>query len=174
MPLLVNCVSCDELFDECGGSMSRGRHYAPFCSRYCRIFHREGYQLGQYPHFERKCDWCGAAFQLTRGKYEGSQRVCSLKCSREARAKRNNKAHRVLQTMKILARPVSAHEIAYELSKIPCNGWRNTLGSQSVANVLKLLKARGAVKISMGKNKQAHIYKLRDPNAPFKQYGKPA
>ena len=26
MPILSNCKSCDDAFDECGGSMSRGRH----------------------------------------------------------------------------------------------------------------------------------------------------
>ena len=173
MPLLVNCKSCNEPYDECGGSMSRGRHYSPFCSRYCQLFHTKDHSHKEWPtpKFDLNCDWCGDPFQLTRGRAEGSQRVCSLKCSREARGKRQNKANRVLQTMKILARPVSAHEIAYELSKIPCNGWRNTLGSQSVANTLKLLIARGAVNVLKG---HTHIYQLKDPNAPFRQYGKPA
>ena len=76
--------------------------------------------------------------------------------------------------MKILGGPVSAHDIAYEISKIPCNGWRNALGSQSVANVLKLLNARGAIKVYKSKNHSVSTYELKDPTAPFKQYGKPA
>ncbi len=170
MPLLMNCKSCDWLFDECGGSMSRGRHYAPFCSRYCRAFYKGGYQIGEHPEFKRNCDWCGGSFQLMKGEDKSSQRMCSLKCSRESRWKRNNKANRVLQIMKILIEPLSARDIAYELSKIPCNGWRNSLGSRSVANVMKLLYARGAIEIIEG---HTNRYKLKDPHAPFKQYGKP-
>jgi len=172
MPILTNCKSCDGAFDECGGSMSRGRHYAPYCSRYCRAFHHGGYEYGfEFPQFERNCDWCGDSFQLRRGRKESSQRVCSLKCSREARSKRNNKGHRVMQTLKVLARPVSAHEIAYELSKIPANGFRNKLGAQSVANILKRLIARGGVEVFKG---HTHTYKLKDANAPFKRYSRPA
>ncbi len=68
-----------------------------------------------------------------------------------------------MQTMKILGRPVSAHDIAYEISKIPANGWRNRLGSQSVANILKQLIGRGAVDVVKGhtqwqKLKRNHNY----------------
>jgi hypothetical protein len=173
MPLLVNCKSCDWLFDECGGSMSRGRHYSPYCSRYCQLFDIKGHTQEEWPSpkFDLNCDWCGDPFQLMKGRGEGSQRMCSLKCSRESRWKRNNKAHRVLQIMKILAHPLSASDIAYEISKIPCNGWRNSLGSRSVANVMKLLYARGAIEIIEG---HTNTYKLKDPHVPFKQYGKPA
>jgi hypothetical protein len=76
-----------------------------------------------------------------------------------------------MQTLKVLARPVSAHEIAYELSKIPANGFRNKLGAQSVANILKRLIARGGVEVFKG---HTHTYKLKDANAPFKRYSRPA
>ena len=84
MPVLSECKVCAESFDECGGSMSRGRHYAPYCSRYCQMFQIKGYKIGvgQYPKFDMDCDWCGGPFQLRKGRAEGSQRVCSLKCSR--------------------------------------------------------------------------------------------
>ncbi len=172
MPILSNCKSCNDPYDECGGSMSRGRHYAPYCSRYCQMFHTKGYSYGEWPapKFELECDWCGGPFELKRGRAEGSQRVCSLSCSRTARGKRNNKIHRVMQTMKILGRPVSAHDIAYEISKIPANGWRNRLGSQSVANILKQLIGRGAVDVVKG---HTHTYELKDPTTPFRQYSRP-
>ncbi len=173
MPIISNCKSCDEAFDECGGSMSRGRHYAPYCSRYCQMFHIKGHKSGEwpYPKFDMKCDWCGDPFQMKKGRAEGSQRCCSLKCSREARGKRNNKINRVMQVMKIKGTAISAREIAYEISKIPANGWRNKLGSQSVANILKQLIARGAIEVFKG---HTHTYKLKDGSTPFRQYSRPA
>ena len=76
-----------------------------------------------------------------------------------------------MQTLKVLGRPVSAHEVAYELSKIPANGFRNKLGAQSVANILKLLIARGAINVLKG---HIHTYKLKDGSTPFRQYSRPA
>ena len=180
MPILIKCKACGDDFDECGGSMSRGRHYTPYCSRYCQMFYNKGYKMDgengpygrKYPKFDMKCDWCGGPFQLKRGRTEGSQRYCSVKCSRTARFKRNNKWNRVLQVLKIKGsrNPITAHEIAYEISKIPSNGWRNKLGAVSVANVLKRLVARGAVNVSQGHIK---TYELKNVNTPFKQFSIP-
>jgi hypothetical protein len=78
-----------------------------------------------------------------------------------------------MQVLKIKGshRPITAHEIAYEISKIPANGWRNKLGSVSVANVLKRLIARGAVTVSQGHIK---TYELKNMNTPFRQFSTPA
>ena len=170
-PRIKPCLHCERQYDSFGGEGTRGKHFAPYCSHYCREADKLDipYEGSASKTITLPCHWCGKdEMELSQSHNHSSRTTCSAQCRMETR--KVVREWYILLMLKIFQRPMSAEEIAREIQKI---GGHLTakFTKMRVANYAKRLKARGAL-ISHKDSHHPRTYTLADYDAPLKQFCK--
>lgn len=169
MSRIKPCSHCERGYDIYGGVASRGKHYAPYCSLYCREASTQGipWKGSKSSPIIVDCAWCGEPqMELKHLHNHASRTTCSEKCRKESR--RHHKEWYILLMLKLFGKEMSAAEIAREIQKVGGSVTaRFTTGR--VANIARRLSLRGAIIIE----KDGHsprTYRLADPKAPINKF----
>jgi len=180
----------------CGRQSGGYRREPAYCSRYCHLFENtvaEGYKkktlyecwrgTGKYsynppyPKLSIQCEWCNESFVLRRNQTDENRAYCGSHCMRQATRSAKSTSARVgsksvgdrVRIMRVLRyfqdQPLSAKQISEYW-----NTWfRNTSSSYNkVANLCKILTAKGFVRHIDGQGGEKRTYVATDFTTPLK------
>jgi len=180
----------------CGRKSGTYRHEPAYCSRFCYVFENtvaEGYKkktlyecwrgTGKYsynppyPKLTVQCAWCNEDFQLGRNQSDENKSYCGSHCMRQATRSAVGTSARVgsrkvgdrVRIMRILRYFQDQPLTAKQISEYWNTWFRNTSSSyHKVANLCKILTAKGFVRHIEGQGGAKRTYVATDFTTPLK------